>query len=83
METLDKKGRDLLKKKEARLAKIEDRLRKEAKEQRRMAYEKDVSRSMKRKMVEDSRIERVRHSEQLYREHLEEVSNNQAEKAKR
>ena len=83
IEDLEKRGKDLLLKKEKKLAKIEDRIRKETKELKKALQEKDFTRLQKKKHVEDSVRDHVHQSEEEYHRHLEEVRAKQAERLRK
>ena len=70
MEDLEKRGKDLLLKKQVKLAKIDDKIKKELKEFRREMQEKDFNRSQKKKHVDENMNDLTRHSEEVYKEHL-------------
>jgi len=83
IEALEKRGQDLLMKKEKKLAKIEERIRKETKELKKQLQEKEVNRHQKKKHVEDSLREHLEHSEEIYHKHLEDVKAGQEEKLRK
>ena len=69
MEDLEKRGKDLLLKKQVKLAKIDDKIKKQMKEFKREMQEKDFNRSQKKKHVEENLNDLTLHSEEVYKEH--------------
>ena len=83
IEVLEKRGQDLLLKKEKKLAKIEERIRKETKELKKHLQEKDYTRLQKKKHVEDNQRDFIHQSEEVYHKHLQEVKESQEERLKK
>ncbi|TNV72720.1 hypothetical protein FGO68_gene6356 [Halteria grandinella] len=83
LEDIEKRGKELLKKKEVKLAKIEEKQKKELKEYKHILVEKDFKRQQKMKVVEDKMKDLIMRSEEEYLEHLEQVRQKQEERDKR
>jgi hypothetical protein len=83
LEEIERKGKELLLKKQAKLAKIEEAFKREGKELRNKAIEKEHIREMKRKQVEERLKEVVMVGQEQYKEHLEEITKKHAEKERR
>jgi hypothetical protein len=66
-----------------KLAKIEEKHKKDLKEYKHILVEKDFKRQQKKKVVDDTYRELIKRSEENYLEHLEQVRTTKEDKEKR